>query len=99
MPAEVVPAEYVAEGLAEHLRPLIRRHERVLLPRAAETRDVLVRELEAMGAVVDEVAAYRTRAAAERAAGASRRAPAPRGRRRDVHQLVHRAELRGAVES
>lgn len=65
LPAEVVPAEYVAEGLAEHLRPLIRRHERVLLARAAETRDVLVRELEAMGAVVDEVAAYRTRAAAE----------------------------------
>jgi uroporphyrinogen III methyltransferase/synthase len=62
---EVVPAEYVAEGLAEQLRPLIRAGERVLLPRAAETRDVLVRELEAMGAVVDEVPAYRTRAATE----------------------------------
>ncbi len=68
LPAEVVPAEYVAEGLAERLRPVIRRQERVLLPRAAETRDVLVRELEAMGAVVDEVAAYRTRPATEKAA-------------------------------
>jgi uroporphyrinogen III methyltransferase/synthase len=67
LPAEVVPAEYVAEGLAERLRPLIRRQERVLLPRAAETRDVLVRELESMGAVVDEIAAYRTRAAKDRA--------------------------------
>jgi uroporphyrinogen III methyltransferase/synthase len=66
--AEVVPAEYVAEGLAAQLRPLIRRHDRVLLPRAAETRDVLVRELVAMGAVVDEVAAYRTRPATEAAA-------------------------------
>lgn len=68
LPAEVVPTEYVAEGLAERLRPLIHREERVLLPRATETRDVLVRELEAMGAVVDEVAAYRTRPATEQAA-------------------------------
>ena len=64
---EVVPDEFVAEGLADRLRSLIRRGDRVLLPRAAETRDVLVRELQAMGADVDEVAAYRTRAATERA--------------------------------
>jgi uroporphyrinogen III methyltransferase/synthase len=65
---EVVPAEYVAEGLVDRLRPLIDAGDRVLLPRAAETRDVLVRELTAMGAVVDEVAAYRTRAAREHSA-------------------------------
>ncbi|HMB36054.1 MAG TPA: uroporphyrinogen-III synthase [Methylomirabilota bacterium] len=62
---EVVPEEYVAEGLAEHLRRFIEPGERVLLPRAAETRDVLVRELEVAGARVDEVAAYATRAAEE----------------------------------
>ena len=66
---DLVPGEYVAEGLAERLRPLIGARDRVLLPRAAETRDLLVRELEAMGARVDEVAAYRTRAAAETTAG------------------------------
>ena len=66
---DLVPGEYVAESLAERLRPLIRARDRVLLPRAAETRDLLVRELEAMGAHVDEVAAYRTRAAAETTAG------------------------------
>jgi uroporphyrinogen III methyltransferase/synthase len=66
--AEVVPEEHVAEGLAERLRGLVRPGERVLLPRAVETRDLLVRELLAMGAVVDEVAAYRTRAADEGAA-------------------------------
>jgi uroporphyrinogen III methyltransferase/synthase len=60
---EVVPEEYVAEGLAERLRGLIRPGERVLLARAADTRDVLVRELEAAGALVDEVPAYRTRPA------------------------------------
>jgi uroporphyrinogen III methyltransferase / synthase len=67
--AEVVPREYVAEGLVSRLRDVIRPGERVLLPRAAETRDVLVRELTALGARVDEVAVYRTRAATERAAG------------------------------
>jgi len=60
---ELVPEEYVAEGLAERLRAVIRPGARVLLARAAETRDLLVRELEAAGARVDEVAAYRTRPA------------------------------------
>ena len=59
---EVVPEEHVAEALADRLRGWVRAGERVLLPRAAETRDVLVTELNAMGAVVDEIAAYRTRA-------------------------------------
>ena len=61
--AAVVPDEYVAEGLAARLRGLLATGDQVLLPRAAETRDLLVRELEAMGARVDEVAAYRTRPA------------------------------------
>ena len=51
--AEVVPGEYVAEGLLDSLRPLLPPGDRVLLPRAAETRDVLVRELTALGARVD----------------------------------------------
>jgi uroporphyrinogen III methyltransferase / synthase len=66
---EIVPEEYVAEGLVERLRPLVRTGDHILLARAAETRDVLVRQLSGMGAVVDEVAAYRTRAAAEHAPG------------------------------
>ena len=63
--AEVVPDEYVAEGLAGRLRVLVRPGERVLLARAAEAREVLVTLLEAAGARVDEVPAYRTRPAAE----------------------------------
>jgi uroporphyrinogen III methyltransferase/synthase len=66
---EIVPDEYVAESLVQRLRPCVRAGDRVLLARAAETRDVLVRLLGETGAVVDEVAAYRTRAAAERAEG------------------------------
>ena len=64
---EVMPSEFVAEALVDRLRPLISAGDRVLLARAAETRDVLVRELAALGAEVTEVAAYRTRAATERA--------------------------------
>lgn len=75
--AAVVPDEYVAEGLAARLRGLLGPGDRVLLPRAAETRDLLVRELEGAGARVDEVAAYRTRPAAPR--GAELRALLDRG--------------------
>src|SRR5262245_41887364 len=64
-----VPEEYVAEGLVDRLRPEIGTGDRILVARAAEARDVLVRELRALGAVVDEVPAYRTRAAREQAAG------------------------------
>jgi uroporphyrinogen III methyltransferase/synthase len=67
LPADVVPDEYVAEALVERLRPELLPGHRVLLPRAAETRDVLVRELDGLGAAVTEVAAYRTRAAVEEA--------------------------------
>lgn len=63
--SSAVPEEYRAEGLVEALRGLIRPGDRVLLPRAAETRDVLVRELERLGAQVTEVPAYRTRVATE----------------------------------
>lgn len=58
---EVVPGEYRAEGLVERLRPLLGAGARVLLPRAKETRDVLVVELRRLGAAVTEVPAYQTR--------------------------------------
>jgi uroporphyrinogen III methyltransferase/synthase len=58
---DVVPAEYRAEGLVSRLRAVLGGSDRVLLPRAAQTRDVLVTELRALGAQVTEVAAYATR--------------------------------------
>lgn len=63
--AEVVPGEYRAEALAGELRGRVHPGDRILLPRAAETRDVLVVELRRLGAEVTEVAAYRTRPPAE----------------------------------
>jgi uroporphyrinogen III methyltransferase / synthase len=59
--ADVVPGEYRAEGLIERLRGVITPADRVLLPRAAQTRDVLVTELRRLGAQVTEVPAYATR--------------------------------------
>jgi uroporphyrinogen III methyltransferase/synthase len=58
---EVVPAEYRAEALLERLRGEIRSGDRVLIPRAAKARDLLVAGLAALGAQVTEVPAYRTR--------------------------------------
>jgi uroporphyrinogen III methyltransferase/synthase len=57
-----MPEEYRAEGLVDRLRNIVGGGDRVLLPRAAQTRDVLVTELRRLGADVTEVAAYQTRA-------------------------------------
>lgn len=64
--AALVPAEYIAESVAEALRCDARQRDgtlagqRILLARAAEARQVLVTELEQEGAQVDVVAAYQT---------------------------------------
>jgi uroporphyrinogen-III synthase len=64
--ADLVPPEYIAEGVADALLKATRQRseslvgKRILLPRAAESRKVLVRELQQAGAIVDEIAAYFT---------------------------------------
>jgi uroporphyrinogen III methyltransferase/synthase len=60
---DLVPGEYRAEALAARLAPMIAPRDRVLLPRAAQTRDVLVVELRRLGAEVTEVPVYTTRRA------------------------------------
>ncbi len=61
---DVVPAEYRAEAVVEALDGAVGAEglggRRVLLPRAAEARDVLPKELARRGAMVDVVVAYRT---------------------------------------
>ena len=64
--AALVPAEYIAESVAEALRSDAAQHgqtlqgKRILLARAAEARQVLVTELAQAGAQVDVVVAYQT---------------------------------------
>lgn len=57
---DLVPDEYRAEAVVEAFKERESKGIRVLLPRAAEAREILPLELEKMGAVVDVVEAYRT---------------------------------------
>ena len=58
--ADLVPEEFRAEAVLEDLRGLVAPGQRILCPRAAQARDVLVQGLRAAGTHVEEVAAYRT---------------------------------------
>lgn len=64
--ADLVPDEYIAEGLTRALledarqRQLPLTGQRILLARAAEARKLLFTELQQAGALVDEVPAYYT---------------------------------------
>ncbi|MFQ6020081.1 MAG: uroporphyrinogen-III synthase, partial [Dehalococcoidia bacterium] len=63
--ADVVPAEYIAEGVLEALREHDLAGARVLLPRAESARPELLEGLRALGAEVDEVLLYRAEAPQE----------------------------------
>ena len=56
----LVPERYQAEGILDKIAPELMRDKRVLIPRAAEAREVLPDTLRKWGAAVDVVAAYRT---------------------------------------
>jgi hydroxymethylbilane synthase len=55
----LVPRRYVAEELADELIPLLEPGDRVLLARAAGSREVLPQRLRAAGAKVDVIETYR----------------------------------------
>lgn len=58
--ADLIPAEYRAEGILEAIRPHLQPGMRILLPRAEKAREVLPEGLRAMGAEVHVVPAYAT---------------------------------------
>ena len=55
----LVPERFQAEGILDAIKPEAMRGKRVLIPRAAEAREVLPETLRAWGASVDVVIAYR----------------------------------------
>jgi len=57
---DLVPAEYISEGVVRSFETVDLEGRRVLLPRAAEARDVIPEGLAKRGAAVDVVTAYRT---------------------------------------
>ena len=56
----MVPSEYRAEAVVEAFKQWDISGTRILLPRAAEAREILPVELAKMGASVDEIPAYQT---------------------------------------
>jgi uroporphyrinogen III methyltransferase / synthase len=58
--ADVIPAEYQAEGVLATLQQSDLKKSRILIPRAEVAREVLPDELRAQGAHVDVVPVYRT---------------------------------------
>lgn len=57
---ELLPEKFYAEGMLEQLASELRPGERALLPRGDLGREVLPRELEAMGLTADEIDVYET---------------------------------------
>lgn len=58
--ADIVPAEFRAEGIIEALRGKLTAGMKVLIPRALIARDILPEKLAEMGAAVSVVPAYQT---------------------------------------
>ena len=60
--SDILPGSYRAEAVVEAFRREDVNGKKILLPRAEQARPILPAELTRMGARVDEVTAYRTRA-------------------------------------
>ena len=58
--ADIVPVEFVAEGIVDAIKDMIKSGDKVLIPRAKVAREVLPQKLRDLGAVVDVVTAYQT---------------------------------------
>ncbi|RPH51191.1 MAG: uroporphyrinogen-III C-methyltransferase [Desulfobacteraceae bacterium] len=65
--SDVMPESYRAESVIDAFRTENLNGKRILLPRAEEARAILPEELTKMGALVDEITAYRTRAVTDEA--------------------------------
>ena len=57
---DIVPGEYISEGVVRAFRDVDLKGKRVLLPRAQEARDVIPEGLSKLGASVDVVTVYAT---------------------------------------
>ncbi len=63
---DFIPARYVAEGVVEGMLALGMQGQKILLPRAAEAREVLPEALREAGATVDVLSMYETKPAGVR---------------------------------
>jgi uroporphyrinogen III methyltransferase / synthase len=58
--SDIVPETYRAESVVDAFGKVKMKGKKILLPRAAEARPILPKELKKMGAAVDEIPAYQT---------------------------------------
>ena len=65
--SDIIPNSYRAESVVAAFERIDVTGQYILLPRAAEARPILPKELTAMGAAVDEIAVYRTLPVADHA--------------------------------
>jgi uroporphyrinogen III methyltransferase/synthase len=64
---DIMPKTYQAESVVDAFAHIDMQGKHVLLPRALEARPILPQELKRLGAKVDEIAVYQTRAVADHA--------------------------------
>ena len=57
---DLVPEQYISEGILQSFASVNMQGQKVLIPRAAQARDILPEGLKKMGAAVDVVTAYET---------------------------------------
>lgn len=57
---DLVPEKFIAEGILKSFGEIDLQGQKILIPRAAEARDILPEGLKKMGAAVDVVTAYET---------------------------------------
>ena len=57
---DLVPAQFIAEGILQSFAAMNLKDKKILIPRAAKARDVLPEGLKKLGASVDVVSAYQT---------------------------------------
>ena len=65
--SDIVPETYRAESVVDAFGKVKMKGKKILLPRAAEARPILPKELKKMGAAVDEIPAYQTLKAVQNA--------------------------------
>lgn len=92
--ADLVPESYVSESLLDHMPQV--KDRRILLPRANIARPKLAEGLRAAGAIVDEVAAYRTELGSQEKA--SRIKEAIENREIDVITFTSSSTVRNFIE-
>ncbi len=93
--SDIVPESFRAESIVDAFRDRVITGKRILVPRAMEARPVLIDALRGLGALVDDVPAYRTLASRE---GRERIVEALQAKRIDIVTFTSSSTVRNFVD-